>query len=222
MTPDPGNPLLKVLAALGINRAPQGSAQNPYQMPTQYAVSPRLAALLQSPFVQDTLWKVVGGPPTSVREATLPKNVSAEVWMPTGDMRISPAMLGSDRGYQETVIAHEAAHLMQRAESDKALQERVFSLFPKVPGGQYAATSPREHFAEAFSNGFNVVRAYSDYRDTPKWREKTTAELANDEAYLPGTEEAARWILSQPIYASHPLRAFFAAKDAAAKPRSSK
>jgi len=111
---------------------------------------------------------------------------------------------------QDWVFAHEMGHHYDAASKDRGLRA-VFDSAKAVnpePGG-YAATSPGEHFAEAFAQAISTLRgtASDDMRGMSAGVAKDWVQTSD--INVPGSVAILKKLLeSNPMYANHPLQAY--------------
>lgn len=130
------------------------------------------------------------------------------------------------------VMMHEFGHAFDFRKIAPQLRAAVGKRFGQAEAaGGYQATSPSEHFAEAFQNSVDVLSSLKDLLQdpstryaklTPKQRKEFFDDyVSSEDKWRPGTKEIVDYLLRQPTYAKHPfaIKDVPKAKKPAASPR---
>jgi hypothetical protein len=165
-----------------------------------------MRALMQTPFVADTLAQLVGAMPRVRDAGAVPGEPGVMASVPSNGAPAirwhqDPAAIGSD-DYRRTTLEHEFGHLYETRNTGTPAWQAVMNEFPNRQDPQRwngdidarAATQPSEHFAEAFRGAVEALRHV-----------KTRKDLLEVDRYNPGTYLMAEALLKHPIYAHHPL-----------------
>lgn len=134
---------------------------------------------------------------------------AAGYYLPTPDVVVTDRTLSPSE--HDRVLAHEYAHHLASKQSP-AVMAQFLRVAPAANPGSYAATSPREHFADAFAEAVDFLRRTSRYANGDVTRPAgqpdalATQIIRNEDTDNPGAAAIVRYLLTQPLYANHPLR----------------
>lgn len=175
-----------------------------------YAPDPDPPAIMRSPIVTDTLAVLVGGMPETARPTGSPKELRGV--LRGGGAYYRPARgeapdsigfidIPEDPATQRALVSHEFGHAFDHRGTNPDLVRSVTRRRPNR--GSYAATSKREHFAEAFARGVDAMSA------TAEDAGHLDALVEALDRMTPGTKEVVGWLRGHPLYDQHPARRSF-------------
>jgi hypothetical protein len=190
----------------------------------------RTRELSQRPFVQDTLFDLLGGDTPRVHPTPLlgrraggmviqtrSGRLNNEIFMP-----LSPEHTTDPLGVVEEALIHETAHLMDLRGSHEPLMREIDQRWEDVQAvaqlresmGEitpYAAVSREEHRAEAFAKALVQLRTVNIRLESEAGRgtgrppaEVVNAAMERADSDVPGASAAFRWLLQHDMYKDSP------------------
>lgn len=172
-------------------------------------MDPELRRLLQSGFVQDTLFPITGEPEkvrtlSRKEEEILPSGVTGQFIPERDEIQVK-----GDRPIDKLLrtLTHESGHrlLDSLVKNNQAWTERELGMFSALPSRfdamqnienptdaqRYAGSNQQEHFATAFERALQALRL-------PASRQDSALNAADEE--IPGTEVLAEFLSNLPLF----------------------
>jgi hypothetical protein len=197
-------PLAPIQVVASRTRGPNGEIQYP------------MNEALNSSFVQDTLYSLIGGSPERVEYRQRPgwpyspRTLGAVEGSPSDLNLVLYSQLLDPRNEYSTdaLLSHEGGHIFSARDIDPSIIQAVKSQWTPQVASSWGERSrnPEEMFAEAFQRAIYFLRDTQQLPSyiNPEYEYNNKRDIAKSYS-PPGTELLIQYMLGTPVYQSHPI-----------------